>query len=93
MAWGRDRGAAWVSYAPLSLPPYQPVFPPGGIVGEGLGCRYLGSQPFPPYQPVFPPGGIVGEGSWKENNAQDPSPTIPSGGMIDRYGGRVLEGK
>ena len=44
---GEGEGRKGISYAYLPLPPYQPVFPPGGIVGEGLGCRYLGSQPFP----------------------------------------------
>ena len=49
--------------SPLSLPPYQPVFPPGGIVGEGLGCRYLGSQPFPsPPHKIFSRGGDGGCG-------------------------------
>ena len=30
MRVGRDRGAAWVSYAPLSLPPYLSIIPPDG---------------------------------------------------------------
>ena len=36
MAWGRDRGAAWVSYAPLSLPiPSQAAKIP--YAWEGMG--------------------------------------------------------